>query len=167
MFSKDNRSKSEGTAAPRTPSEYSQSGPSTPSIISTDLHITGDLSSHSDIQIDGRIDGDVDSKSVTIGESAEVNGTIVCDRIRVCGLVTGEIKANTVVIARTARINGDIAHNSLEIEAGATLEGGIRRLDREVGKKDKANAAKDASVTKLADAAPTNGRPSNDAAAAM
>lgn len=167
MFSKDTRSKSDASAAPRVPSEHGQSMPSTPSIISADLHITGDLSSNSDIQIDGKVDGDVDSKSVTIGESAEVNGTVLCDRIRVCGLVTGEIKANTVVIARTARVQGDIAHNSLEIEAGASLEGGIRRLDREVAKKDKPAASKDSSVTKLADAAPSAPQAANGSGAAM
>lgn len=171
MFSKDQKSKSGGSA------DASFSGNSlptsaTPSIISADLQITGNLKSNGDIQIDGRIDGDVNSKSLTIGEGAEVNGTILCERVRVCGKVSGEIKATSVVLARSAKVDGDIAHKNLEIEAGATLEGGVRRLEGEVGASgggtEKSSKGSASSVTKLSDAASgASAQPSNGSAAAL
>ena len=50
-----------------------------PSIISADLTITGNLQSDGDIQIDGQVDGDVLSRSLTIGQGAKVNGTVRAD----------------------------------------------------------------------------------------
>jgi cytoskeletal protein CcmA (bactofilin family) len=98
--------------------------PATPSIISADLKIIGNMQSNGDIQIDGQVDGDVQSKSLTVGESAQVNGTIACERVRVCGSVSGEIKADSVVLARSAKVDGDIVHKTLEIEAGAGRRAG-------------------------------------------
>ena len=163
MFSKDQRPKNDPAPPSQSSSSMSPSLPSTPSIISADLHITGDLKSNSDIQIDGRIDGDVESRSVTVGESAEVTGTVVCDSIKVCGRLSGEVRANSVVIAKSARVSGDIAHKSLEIEAGASLEGGIRRLEEEAPSKSQKDADEKASVTNLADA----GTPRSGTAAAL
>lgn len=172
MFSKDQKPKNDSVPTPPSSGTMSPPVPSTPSIISADLHITGDLKSNSDIQIDGRIDGDVMSRSVTVGESAEVNGTVVCDSIRVCGRLSGEVRANAVVIAKSARVSGDIAHKSLEIEAGASLEGGIRRLEGDAMSSSDKGAGKSAkekgsSVTKLSEAASGGAAPRTGTAAAL
>ena len=45
--------------------------------------------------------------------------------------VTGQLKAETIVLAKTAKVLGDIIHESLEIEAGAFVEGSIRRIGSE------------------------------------
>ena len=133
MFSNDSKTKGDmpdSDLGGMTPSAR-QAIAATPSIISADLKIIGNMHSNGDIQIDGQIDGDIDSKSLTIGESAKVNGTVSCERVRVCGSVTGEIRATSVVLARSARVDANIMHKTLEIEAGASLQGGVRRLDLE------------------------------------
>src|SRR4029077_21118069 len=66
-----------------------------PSIISSDLKILGDLISAGDLQVDGIVEGDIQSRSLTIGEGAVVNGNLVAETTRVCGQVTGQIKAKT------------------------------------------------------------------------
>ena len=100
-----------------------------PSIISNDLKIVGNLESTGDIQIDGTIQGDIRSLTLTIGESAHVKGSVYAESVRVCGHVSGEIKCTNVILAKTARVEGDVAHQSLAIEAGAYIEGNIRRLE--------------------------------------
>ena len=166
MFTKDTKTKSDSLGA-ETGTYGSSAGPasSAPSIISADLKITGNMSSNGDIQIDGRIDGDVESKSLTIGEGAEVNGTISCERVRVCGKVSGEIRATSVVLARSAKVDGDIAHKTLEIEAGASLQGGVRQLESApvaAARKDD-QAAKADNVSKISDVK-SNGQAGNAAA---
>lgn len=104
-------------------------GSSVPSIISADLKITGDVVSSGDVQIDGHIEGDVQSRSMTIGENAQVRGAVTAESIKICGVVTGQVKANSVTITKTARVLGDVLHQILGIEPGATLEGHCRRLD--------------------------------------
>jgi len=154
MFSKDTKSSGGTLSAPKS-SGAAQAISGTPSIISADLRITGNLHSNGDIQIDGKIDGNVDSKSLTIGEDAEVNGTISCERVRVCGKVSGEIRAAWVVLARSARVSADVVHKSLEIESGASLEGGVSRLEGEPRnmetEADTPHKAEAAKVAKIAD----------------
>ena len=100
-----------------------------PSILSADLHVKGNLESGGDVQIDGAIDGDISSRTITVSETATVKGSIAAETARICGLVEGGITARTVTLARTARVLGDIAHQSLAIEAGAVFEGHARRMD--------------------------------------
>ncbi|MGD1878314.1 MAG: polymer-forming cytoskeletal protein [Kiloniellaceae bacterium] len=132
MFSKTKDSSS--TSEPHTSSTSSeakrgatQSG--VPSIISADLRITGNLKSDGDIQVDGHIEGDIDSATLTVGEGAHVKGHISCESVRICGTIDGAVKAKSVVMAKTARVIGDIIHDSLAIEAGAFIEGNIKRLE--------------------------------------
>lgn len=123
MFSKT--SKGTAKAAPASQPASKSAGPS---IISADLRIIGDLSSEGEIQIDGTIDGDIRTKSLLVGETANIKGEIVADRIQVHGTVHGQIKARSVTLARTARVIGDILHEDLAIENGAFLEGHCKRL---------------------------------------
>jgi cytoskeletal protein CcmA (bactofilin family) len=99
------------------------------SIISADLTIKGNMSCAGDIQIDGHVEGDVDSHSVKVGEGADMRGTITAETVRVCGTVQGEIKAATVALEKTARVTGNIVHQTLSIEAGAYFEGQCHRTD--------------------------------------
>ena len=62
MFSKsDDKSKSR---APSLSGGVAREAASTPSIISADLKVVGNLESAGDLQIDGRIEGDIKSRSV-------------------------------------------------------------------------------------------------------
>lgn len=100
-----------------------------PSIISADLKVTGDLLSDGDIQVDGVIEGDIQSRTVTVGEAAHVKGSIAADTVRICGAVTGQVKGTSVTLAKTAKVTGDIHHQTLAIEPGAFLEGHCKRIE--------------------------------------
>ncbi len=100
-----------------------------PSIISPDLKVIGDLKSNGDIQIDGTIEGDINSRLLTVGERAKVEGCIVADNVRISGTVVGQVKAKMVHLDKTARVTGDVTHETLTMEAGAFLEGQVRRLE--------------------------------------
>ena len=130
MFSKDRKP---GAPAPTATvaAEPSRQGTRSPtqSIISRDLKIKGDLICNGDIQIDGVVEGDVQSRAITIGEGAEIRGTISGDNIRVCGSVNGQVKGNSVVLAKTAKVIGDVMHQTLAIEPGAFFEGRCGRID--------------------------------------
>jgi cytoskeletal protein CcmA (bactofilin family) len=97
-----------------------------PSIISAGLSITGKLESAGDIQIDGKVEGDIRGQAVRIGDGALVKGTVTGELVELAGTVEGKIEAETVVLAKTARMTGDLAHRSLRIEAGAHFDGNSR-----------------------------------------
>ena len=129
MFSKDSKNGAPETAALAADIARRSNGNSTQSIISRDLKIKGDLICNGDIQIDGEVEGDVQSRSITIGEGADVRGTISSDSIRICGSVNGQLKGQSVVLAKTAKLIGDVVHQTLAVEPGAFFEGQCRRID--------------------------------------
>jgi len=129
MFSK----KSKGVAtSPDKPAATLK--PSPPSLISSDLKIVGDLNSDGEIQVDGTIEGDIRTKTLLVGEGANIKGEIVADTVRVHGRVNGQIKARSVLLSKTAHVVGDIMHEDLAIETGAFLEGHCKRMVQPVEK---------------------------------
>ncbi|WP_455373197.1 bactofilin family protein [Limibacillus halophilus] len=140
MFSKGKGtggpSATDGAPAPSTEAPRSTQGErprasigGVPSIISADLTITGNLHSDGDIQIDGQVDGDVLSRSLTIGQGAKVKGTVRADEVKIAGNLKGEVHAARVSITSTARVTGDVLHKSLSIESGAYIDGLCRRIE--------------------------------------
>ncbi len=99
-----------------------------PSIIASDVTITGDLITEGDIQMDGTVVGDVKSRTLTIGEQAQVEGSIAAKDLRVFGAIVGQVEAESVALNKNAKVMGDIVHHHLTIEQGATLEGNLRRM---------------------------------------
>ncbi|MGC6472242.1 MAG: bactofilin family protein [Parvibaculales bacterium] len=98
-----------------------------PSILSADLTISGQIVSSGDIQIDGNIEGEILSSSVTIGQTAHVKGEIAGEDIIVKGRVKGTIYGKKVHLCDTAYVEGDIVHEALAIENGSYFNGSVRR----------------------------------------
>ncbi|KZB50950.1 bactofilin family protein [Thalassospira xiamenensis] len=125
MFSKTSKTQ-QGTSSSHNSASEKKGGLS---IINSDLRVTGDLISESDVQVDGFVNGDIRTRNLTIGQHGEVRGEIVAEKVRICGSVTGQVRARDVSLAETARMLGDILHESLSIEPGAHIEGHCRRIE--------------------------------------
>ncbi len=131
MFNKSNEPQQTAASQPQAagnPGKAPVRTPGMPSIISADLKVVGDLQCVGDIQIEGRVEGDIKSETVTVGEGAEVSGSIYANTVRVSGSVKGQIEASSVILAKSAKVSGDVIHETLSIEAGAQLEGNCRRI---------------------------------------
>ena len=98
-----------------------------PSILSHDMHVVGKIFSTGDIQIEGRLDGDLRSHAVTIGEKALVSGEVAGDMVNVFGQVKGTIRARQVYLCATSKVTGDVFNEVLAIETGAQLNGAVNR----------------------------------------
>ncbi len=122
MFSRGGKGK-DSIPVPQAPR---RNGKSAPSIISSDLVIVGTLTSTGDVQIDGRVDGDIRSGSVTLGEKASFEGDIVAEDVTVRGRVKGAIRARKVSLGSTSHVEGTVLHEALHVEVGAFFEGNSR-----------------------------------------
>lgn len=98
-----------------------------PSLLSSDLIITGDIKTDGEVQIDGRVDGNISAGKVTIGEQGVVNGKIVCAIIQVRGKVTGKIDAMSIDLTETANVQADLVQDKLIIANGAFFDGKCTR----------------------------------------
>jgi len=112
-----------------------------PSVISNDMKILGSVESRGDLQIDGTIEGDVASRTVTVSEGAIVRGSVSAESVRIGGTVKGGVNAKTVTLLRSAKVDGDITHQSLSIESGANFEGHVKRMSHTVHSETKTTVA--------------------------
>jgi len=132
MFSSKNK---DASAAPQPVTTGQQGQPkrgrvlSGPSIISADMVINGSISSTGDIQVDGRVEGDVRGIGLVIGDKAEITGEVLAEDVTVRGKVSGRIRARKVLLAATSHVEGDILHEAFAVESGAFFEGNCRHSD--------------------------------------
>lgn len=98
-----------------------------PSLLGSDLRITGDVTSSGEIQVDGRVEGDIIADCLIVSEGGIVDGAVAANNVRVLGVVNGPITAGRVKLGRTARVTGDIVHQTLSVEEGAFVTGHFRR----------------------------------------
>ncbi|GAA5078560.1 hypothetical protein GCM10023209_29810 [Roseibacterium beibuensis] len=100
-----------------------------PSVLSSDLTVVGNLRTSGDIQVEGTVQGDIRAHLLTVGESANIEGEIVADDIVVTGKVVGRVRGLKVRLTSTARVEGDIIHKTIAIESGAHFEGSVQRAE--------------------------------------
>jgi cytoskeletal protein CcmA (bactofilin family) len=100
-----------------------------PSIIGEDLTITGNVASKGEIQVDGKIQGDIRCSSLLLGDKGEVRGGVVAEDVVLRGHLAGSIRGVRVTLQAKSHVEGDIFHKNLAIEQGAYFEGKSRRSD--------------------------------------
>lgn len=122
--------RSSGLSQPRTGASAG-SRSSVPSLLGNDLRISGDISSSGEVQLDGRVEGDIIADCLIVSENGIVDGAIAANSVRVLGTVNGPITARSVKLGRSARVTGDIVHQTLSVEEGAFVTGHCRRSDPE------------------------------------
>jgi len=103
---------------------------SAPSVISADMNVLGHIISDGLIDINGRIEGNVKCRAITLREQGRVLGDLIADTVQIYGEVEGLVKARDVSLYETARVTGTIMHESLAIEDGAFVDGKFKRTDR-------------------------------------
>jgi cytoskeletal protein CcmA (bactofilin family) len=87
--------------------------------------INGDLLSEGDLRIDGKIDGNVASKSkIAMGASSEIKGNVKARSADISGKIAGDIEINeTLFLRSSAKVDGNISTAKLVIESGAEFNG--------------------------------------------
>lgn len=87
--------------------------------------IKGDLTSDGDLRIDGKIEGNVISKSkIAMGASAEIKGNVHARSADISGKIEGDVAiSETLFLRSSAKIYGNITTSKLVIESGAEFNG--------------------------------------------
>jgi len=99
------------------------------SLLSADLHVTGNMKTTGDINVEGTVEGDIRAHLLTIGESATIKGEVIADDVVINGRIVGRVRGLKVRLTSTARVEGDIIHKTIAIESGAHFEGSVQRQD--------------------------------------
>ena len=93
------------------------------SLLGEKTTLTGDISSTSDLRIDGKLNGNISTNGrVTLGQTALVKGNIKCGELHIEGEVNGLLNIKTTVwIKPKAIVKGEIKYGNLQVEKGADL----------------------------------------------
>ena len=121
-------------------------GSSETSLIARGTVIRGDLRFSGALHLDGRIEGTVlaegEDAMFTLSEHGEVQGEVHVPHAVINGHITGDVHVSVrLELAPLARIDGDLRYHTLEMAAGAQVNG---RISREAEPAQRALAAPDA-----------------------
>lgn len=90
--------------------------------------LEGNIETYGNIRIEGKIKGDVKSKSkVALGHSSHIEGNIIAQNADLEGEVQGRIEVSELLVLKsTAVINGDIITGKMVVEPGAVFNGSCK-----------------------------------------
>jgi cytoskeletal protein CcmA (bactofilin family) len=92
-------------------------------IIGEGLKVVGNVTADGRVEIYGRLDGEVQCKSLLLSRKAQLVGAVTAEHATINGKVEGPIHAAHVTLKSRAHVIGDIHHQSLSIKKGAHFEG--------------------------------------------
>lgn len=90
--------------------------------------LTGDLTTESNLRIDGGVVGNITSASkVVIGKSGVVKGDLTCREADIEGQITGTLKIEGLLSLRSsAVVNGEISTSNFQVDEGAEFSGNCK-----------------------------------------
>ncbi|MEO6070699.1 MAG: polymer-forming cytoskeletal protein [Chitinophagaceae bacterium] len=109
----------------KTPTQTERSSGSSATLISPGTLLQGDVSSDSDLRIDGTINGNVTSASkVIIGDTGVVEGNVSGLQADINGKVIGNISTKELLQLRgQCNVQGNISAGKLQVEPTAIFNG--------------------------------------------
>lgn len=93
------------------------------SLLSSDLRITGNVTSTGAVEVQGEVQGDMDAKSLVIGATGSVEGKLRAEAVEVRGRLSGSASCVQFTMRATATAEAQITYETLIIESGAKIEG--------------------------------------------
>lgn len=100
-------------------------------IVSSSMHIDGELKSQGNIKIDGLVTGKVHtSQDLVIGPNAQIDADLIAGNASIAGIVKGNVAVKGVLsIQSTGKILGNISCASLDISEGAYFSGNCKMAE--------------------------------------
>lgn len=106
--------------------------------------INGDITSKSDIRIDGVLKGSVVTEGkVVLGEAGVIEGDVSCKDADIAGTIKAKISVSQLLsLKSSSKLQGDIVTNKLSIEPGASFTGScsmgaVIKDIKDIGKSEK------------------------------
>lgn len=97
------------------------------STLDTDLIVDGQIRSTGPVDVLGRVTGTITAPDVSVAQTGVVDGSILALGASITGAVTGTIEARSAQFAASAQVRADVLHETIAIEAGARIEGQLKR----------------------------------------
>ena len=95
--------------------------------IGASMHIKGDIRTEEELQVDGEVEGSLESKSVlSVGKTGKVRANIKAQEVAIFGSVRGNVEVSgKIAIREQGSLVGDIKAAGISIDDGAYFKGSI------------------------------------------
>ena len=97
------------------------------SILANSFNLKGSISCKGELQIDGRINGNINGEKVILGTESSMDGTLTADEIIISGKFKGKIKGKSIRLDAGASVNAEIIYEILAIEDGSSINGTVKK----------------------------------------
>ncbi len=105
-----------------------------PSLISKSVIITGDIKNASNIEIEGKVEGNIFADTITLREGGEIIGNTKSKIFNIKGNFKGNSVAEKINISDTAIVNGLLEYNFLSVDYGANINCELKRINEKNNK---------------------------------
>ena len=100
----------------------------TGSILANSINLRGSISCKGELQIEGRINGNITGEKVVLGSDSNMEGTLTADEVVISGKFKGKIKGKSIRLDSGAFVDAEIHYDILAIEDGSTVNGTVKKL---------------------------------------
>jgi cytoskeletal protein CcmA (bactofilin family) len=108
------------------------------SVIGVGIMVNGNIEATVDLQIQGKVTGDVRCATLLLGDGSEIRGNIVAERVRVAGLVKGSIETKDLAVEAQGKVEGDVTYSRIRVANGAMVHGQMKYEPSQDGGRDEA-----------------------------
>ena len=100
-------------------------------IIGSGVHMKGEITSASEVQIDGDADLNMEIENLMIGQQGKLKGDIKTKNADVWGKFDGDIEcSSTLTIQEKGIVKGTTKYSSLQIKLGGQLQGDVQTIEK-------------------------------------
>ena len=98
------------------------------SVAASDVQIIGSIFFKGELAFDGRLSGgNIKGRTLLLGSSAKIDGSIECDALSIAGIVNGNVTVSgKCELHASAQLNGNLTTSRLVMADGATLIGQVQ-----------------------------------------
>ena len=98
------------------------------SILANCFSLKGSITCKGELQIDGRINGNINGEKVILGPESSMDGTLNADEIVISGKFKGKIKGKSIRLDSGAIVDAEITYEILAIEDGSSINGIVKKI---------------------------------------
>ena len=97
------------------------------SILASSFSLKGSISCKGELQIDGRVNGNINGEKVILGPDSSMDGTLTADEVIISGKFKGKIKGKSIRLETGALVDAEITYEILAIEDGSSVNGIVKK----------------------------------------
>ena len=132
MFDKFDKDKKDTSSSTDILSSAPVSAPASAKvIIGSGVEMKGDITSASEVQVDGTADINMETENLMVGQMGNLKGEIKTKNADIWGQFDGNLEVNnTLTIQEKGIVKGSTKYSALQIKLGGQLEGDVQKIDK-------------------------------------